>query len=242
MRADVINIEHGPRVLIAVGVHPGGHGSVHIIQLVIAAAKDTAGHGDGRKGAEADVLRVGIAALDGFLHLDVHVGFLVLAVQEQGAAQTGIVGNQALILRLGQKGLPGKALVLVAGQDHPHTGGVTLGNGFDVDVVGHVFFLSQPLSGCVQKPHPMGRNVCQRAKRFFAGLQIAVQPFPVVIDQQNLPDVRQTEAHFLQGVDPVNSWQLFLAVITVAGEVVHFFGGQQADFIIVAQHADTDSG
>ena len=141
-----------------------------------------------------------------------------------------------------KKRLPGKALVLIAGQNHAHTGGLALGDDFDVDVIIHVFFLSQPFSGGVQKQHSAGCFIGQNEQLRLPGCQIAVQPLPVVVDQQNFPNLRQTESHFFQGVDAVDRRQLFFAVIAVAGECVHFAGGQQADLVIVAQHPNADSG
>ena len=137
-------------------MNPGGHGGVYVVHLIVSAPENAAGHSNGGQRVETHVLRVGIAALDGLLHLDLHVALFVFAVQKHGTAKAGVVRNQVLGGGFRKKRLPGKALVLIAGQNHAHTGGLALGDDFDVDVIIHVFFLSQPFSSGVQKQHSAG--------------------------------------------------------------------------------------
>ena len=43
----MVDVEHGTVVGVAVGLDPGGEGAGHVVDLVIAALKGSAGHGHG---------------------------------------------------------------------------------------------------------------------------------------------------------------------------------------------------
>jgi hypothetical protein len=110
--------------------------------MLVAALIGAAGVGDGGQSAELHMLGVRILTLDGFLSLYLHVLFLILGVQKGHAAIAGIVGDQVHMVSLGAEDTPHRPLLLVAGNGHPHTGGVALGQGLDGNIVSHGIFLS----------------------------------------------------------------------------------------------------
>lgn len=238
----MIDVEHGPGVPVAVGLDPRGHGGVHLADMLIAALIGAAGVGDGRQRAELHMLRVGVLALDGFLSLHLHVVLLVLGVQKRDTAIAGIIGDQVHVVGLGTEDTPHHALLLIAGNGHPHTGGIALRQGLDSNIISHSIFLSQSFPRAVQQPQLPGHILRLRLQRRLLGGKTFVQPLAVVIEVQHPADVRQTEPHVLQRRDAAHGGQLGLTVIAVVGEPVDIRRVQQSDVVIMAQHPDADAG
>jgi hypothetical protein len=57
---------------------------------------------------------------------------------------------------------------------------------------------------------------------------------------EQMADLLQREAHFLERQDAVQTRQLAESVITIAGEVIHPGGVEQTDFVVEAQGLDRD--
>lgn len=188
------------------------------------------------------MLRVGVLALDGFLSLHLHVPLLVLGVQERDTAIAGIVGDQVHVGGLGAENAPHRALRLIAGNGHPHTGGIALGQGLDSNIISHGIFLSQSFPCAVQQPQLPGHVLRLGLQHRLLGGKTFVQSLAVVIEVQHPADVRQTEPHVLQRRDAAHGGQLGLAVIAVVGKPVDLRRVQQPDVVIMAQHPDADAG
>ena len=126
---------------------------------------------------------------------------------------------------------------------HPDGSGVARGEGFESDIVLHGFvILSDAVESRIQKPQTACGLTGQRQKLLPLGKQAALQRIPVLIAAEQLADCGQAESHVLESRDPPGREELVLAVIAVAGVGVGFDGMEQADFVVMAQHTDTDSG
>ena len=228
VRADVVDVEHRPRALVAVGRDPRRDGRDHVSDLRVAAAVHAAGIRDGRQRPEPDVLRVGVAAADGLARLDEHVALLIFLVEERHAAIARVVGHEVHVVGLAAQHVPHHALGVVAGDGHAHACGVTLGQGPDGHIVVHVCFLSQPLTGCVQKPQFLRRVGGERLQPGALRGQAHIERRAVVVQAQR--------------GDASGGDELPLAVVAVAGHGIDLRRGEQPHLIIVAQHTNADSG
>ena len=148
----MVDVDHRPGALVAVCLYPCRNGRDCLVRELIAALEGAARIGHGRERSELHVLRVGVVPLYGLLRLDVNVDLLVLPVMEGHAAQAGVGGDEVHPCCLLAQHAPNHSFGLVAGDSHAHAGGVTLRQSSYTYGVIHVSFLSQPLSGCVQKP------------------------------------------------------------------------------------------
>ena len=185
---------------------------------------------------------VRIDPLHRLLCLHFHVGLLELSVQEGHAAIAGVVRHQVQRRGLRTEHTPHHPLVLVARQGHADAGGIAFGQGLDCHIVFHIVVLSQPFPRCLQKPQLLGRVLPQSGQLRLAHLQVGVQGLPVIVDGQDLPDGGQAEPQILQRCDAEHLGQMVLAVVAIPGHRVDLGGGQQPFLVVVAQHADTDSG
>lgn len=134
-------------------------------------------------------------------------------------------------------------LPVVAGEDLADAGYMPLRQGLDGDIVFHgFFFLSQPINGCVQEPQLVRRLPDGRLYRRPPGLQPPLHGVPVLPAGQQRCRVRQGEPQAPQGGDAAGGQQLGGRVPAVAGPGVDVLRYQQADLVVVAQHADADPG
>ena len=186
---------------------------------------------------------VAVAAAHVLLHLHIHIAFAVLLVMEHRAAVAGVAVLQIHMRRLLHQNLPEPALLLVAGKRHAYRGRLPLGKCFDGYVYMHIFiFLSQPSQGCFQKPQPVCRLLSLRLKLRLSDEQVPPHRVAVVIAGEQLADGAKPEAHVLEGVDPPRKKQLLRLIVAVAGFGINPNGPEQADLVVVSQHADADSG
>ena len=188
------------------------------------------------------MLRVGVAAADGLARLDEHVALLIFLVEERHAAIARVVGHEVHVVGLAAQHVPHHAHGVVAGDGHAHARGVALGQGLDGHIVVHICFLSQPLTGCVQKPQFLRRVGGERLQPGALRGQARIERRAVVINAQELARLAQTEAERAQRGDASGGDELPLAVIAVAGHGIDFRRGEQPHLIIVAQHTNADSG
>lgn len=242
MRADVVDVEHRPGALVAVGRDPRRDGRDDVADLRVAAAKHAAGIRDGRQRPEPDVLRVGVAAADGLARLDEHVALFIFLVEERYAAIARVIGYEGHVVGLAAQHVPHHALGLVAGDGHAHARGIARGQSLDGHIVVHVCFLSQPLTGCVQKPQFLRRVGGKCLQPGALRGQARIERRAVVIQAQQLARVAQAEAERAQRGDASGGDELPLAVVAVAGHGIDFRRGEQPHLIIVAQHTNADSG
>ena len=133
--------------------------------------------------------------------------------------------------------------MIVAGNRHAHAGGIALGQGLQSNVVFHgVVILSQLLPGRLQQPQPILRLFQQFAQlRLFYAKKI-VHGIRIIVVLQNSANGGDSEAHVLQRGDAPGYGKLIFAVIPVAGKAIDLRRPQQAGLIVMAQHADADSG
>ena len=238
----MVDVEHRSGSLIAVRLNPRDHGGVHVGDQRVAAAVGAARDCDLRQRAEFDVLRIGIASLHGLPGEDFYVRFLVFTVEERHGAEARIGLGKIHPAGFAHQRAPHHALILIAGDGHLYGGGVALGDRFQRDIIAHGLFLSQPFSGCVQK-----RQFARRVKREFfqlalPGGKIALQRLAVVVNFEDFHDIGEGKSHVLERCDPAHRRELILPVIPVIGEAVDLGGFQETDLVIMAQHADADSG
>ena len=86
--------------------------------------------------------------------------------------------------------VPHHALGLVAGDGHAHARGIARGQSLDGHIVVHVCFLSQPLTGCVQKPQFLRRVGGKCLQPGALRGQARIERRAVVIQAQQLADAR----------------------------------------------------
>ena len=242
MRADMIDVEHRPCGFVSIRFHPRNDRGIDLRDLGIASLIGTARHRHLRQSAELHMFRIGIAALHGLPRHHFYVFFFVLSVEVSHCTEAGIILQKIHPPGFLRQLAPDHSLVLVAGNRHLYGCGIALGNGLDDNVVTHVFFLSQPFPGCVQKRQFVFR-ILQCSLQFLPpGREELLQLLPVIIDLKNSDDIGKGETHLLQSGDAPRCRKLIFPVIPVIREAVDFRRFQKADFIIVAEHPDADPG
>lgn len=135
---------------------------------------------------------------------------------------------------LAAQNVPHHAHGVVAGDGHAHARGVARGQGLDGHIVVHICFLSQPLTGCVQKPQFLRRVGGERLQPGALRGQARIERRAVVVQVQQLARLAQAEAERAQRGDASGGDELPLAVVAVAGHGIDLRWGEQPNLIIVA--------
>ena len=175
-----------------------------------------------RERLELHVLGVRIVSLYGFPRHDLHVFFLVLTVEECYGAKARVSFNELHMCGFGYKSAPHRSLFLVSRDGSMYCCGIAGGDCFDCYIIIHGFFLSQSLSGCVQKC----QLVCGVLRQFFKLSlplrEILVQLLLVVVYLKDSDNIGERKSHILQRGDSADCRELILSVITIFGEAVDF--------------------
>ena len=100
----------------------------------------------------------------------------------------------------------------------------------------------QPPAGGVQKSQPSCGIRSLLLQLDLPDGEIVVNLFPVFATGKDFANQGQTEAKILQGSDSTDNGQLILTVVTIAGMRINGGRREQVDFIVMAQHANADSG
>ena len=94
-----------------------------------------------------------IASLDGLPCHHFHVCLIVLSVKESDGTKARVCLNKLQMSGFGHHGTPYGPFIFIARNGRMDRCGIASRNCSDRNIVIHAFFLSQPLSGCLQKPY-----------------------------------------------------------------------------------------